>query len=143
MLWGRVFVFIDRYGMLWIRFFIVMHACFRGEHTRRMRYDKLVRDKIEEVIHQRSPGADVITRQAVDDPEFWRKLKIKLLEEVQEFVHTENEDELKEEMIDIAEVISAIIAYKNWNIGELEALMEKKANEKGRFASRLILVEIL
>jgi len=99
-----------------------------------MKYNKLVRDKIPEFI--KSKGGSAITHIA-DDAEYWRKLKEKLQEEVDEFVEAEN----IEEMADILEVIDAIFNYKKFDNQELEKVKEAKANERGRFNDKIILEE--
>ncbi|MFA5085999.1 MAG: nucleoside triphosphate pyrophosphohydrolase [Candidatus Paceibacterota bacterium] len=99
-----------------------------------MRYNKLVRDRIPEII--KSKGSIPITHIA-DDKEYWQKLKEKLQEEVNEFIQDEN----AEEMADILEVIDAIINFKNFSKEELEAIKNKKAEERGKFKDKIILDE--
>lgn len=99
-----------------------------------MRYDKLVRDKIPEIIGSR--GGNPLTHTA-DETEYWDKLKAKLSEEVAEFHADENE----EEMADILEVIDAIYAYKNFDTQAILAIKRKKLEERGGFSKRIILEE--
>ncbi|MDD4531540.1 MAG: nucleoside triphosphate pyrophosphohydrolase [Candidatus Pacebacteria bacterium] len=99
-----------------------------------MIYNKLVRDRIPEII--KSKGSLPITHIA-DDKEYWQKLKEKLQEEVNEFIQDEN----AEEMADILEVIDAIINFKNFSKEELEAIKNKKAEERGKFKDKIILDE--
>lgn len=99
-----------------------------------MKYNKLVRDRIPEII--RKKGAIPIAHTASDD-EYWQKLKEKLQEEVDEFMQDDN----KEEVADILEVIYAICDYKGIDRAELELLRKKKAKERGGFKNRLILDE--
>lgn len=99
-----------------------------------MKYNKLIRDKIPEYIL--SKGGTPVTHIA-DDAEYWLKLKEKLLEEFEEF----KKDENLEEMADILEVIDAMCNYKKFDIGELESVKNKKAEERGRFDKKIILDE--
>lgn len=99
-----------------------------------MKYNKLVRDKIPEIIT--SKGGTPITHIA-DNKEYWEKLKEKLLEEINEFF----ENEVVEEMADIQEVISAICDYKNFSQEEVDVVKRKKAEERGAFKKKIILEE--
>jgi len=99
-----------------------------------MKYNKLVRDKIPEII--KSKGGVAITHIA-GDAEYWQKLKEKLQEEVNEFIEAEN----IEEMADILEVIDAIFNYKKFDEEDLKRVKEKKADERGKFDDKIILEE--
>ncbi len=99
-----------------------------------MKYNKLVRDKIPEIIKKK--GAVPITHIASDD-EYWQKLKEKLHEEVDEFMKDNND----EEIADILEVIYAICDYKKIDKNKLELLRKKKAEERGGFKDKIILDE--
>lgn len=99
-----------------------------------MNYNKLVRDKIPEII--RKKGEIPITHIASND-EYWQKLKEKLQEEVYEFMKDSNEEELA----DIMEVLYAICDFKKIDRNKLELLRKKKAEEKGRFRDKIILDE--
>ena len=99
-----------------------------------MKYNKLVRDKIPEII--KNKGATPITHIA-NDEEYWQKLKEKLQEEVNEFIEDSNEEELA----DILEVIHAICDFKNFDKEKLELLRKKKAEERGGFKDKIILDE--
>jgi len=99
-----------------------------------MKYNKLVRDKIPEII--KNKGAVPIAHIA-DDEEYWQKLKEKLQEEVDEFLKDSNEEELA----DILEVIYAICDFKNFDKEKLELLRKKKTEERGGFKDKIILDE--
>ena len=100
-----------------------------------MKYNKLVRDKIPEII--RKKGMVPITHIASDE-EYWQKLKEKLREEVDEFMEENNEEELA----DILEVIYAICDFKKIDRNKLELLRKKKAKERGSFKNKIILDEV-
>ena len=99
-----------------------------------MKYNKLVRDKIPEII--KSKGAVPISHIA-NDEEYRQKLKEKLQEEVDEFVKGDNEEELA----DILEVVYAICDHIKIDKEELELLRKKKADERGGFKDKIILDE--
>ncbi len=99
-----------------------------------MKYDKLVRDMIPEYIRKKggTPAYHV-----AGEEEYWEKLKEKLSEEAEEF----KKDGSIEEFADLLEVIDAIADYKRFERGEVEKVREKKAEERGKFAKRIILDE--
>lgn len=99
-----------------------------------MKYNKLVRDKIPEII--KDAGKEAITHIA-DNEEYWEKLKEKLQEEVNEFLAENN----KEELADILEVIYAICDFKEIDKEELESLRKEKAEKRGAFRDKIILDE--
>ena len=95
-------------------------------------YNKLVRDKIPEIIREK--GDKPSTHTAVD-AEYKVKLNEKLKEEVEEYL----ESERNEELADILEIIYAICQSKGLAKKELEEMRKRKADEKGRFDKKIIL----
>ncbi len=100
-----------------------------------MRYNKLVRDRIPDIIER--SGKIPITH-IVNDEEYWVSLKEKLREEVEEFLESENEEELA----DILEVIYAICDFKHLDKADLGNLRREKLRKKGGFKNRIILDEV-
>lgn len=100
-----------------------------------MKYNKLVRDKIPEIIKRK--GAVPITHRASDE-EYRQKLKAKLQEEVDEFLEDSNEKELA----DILEVIYALCDLYGVDRNNLEQLRKEKAEKRGGFKDKIILDEI-
>lgn len=97
-----------------------------------MEYDKLVRDRIPEIIKQK--GLIPVTHIAKEG-EYYQKLKEKLKEEVEEFLKDDSEHELA----DILEVLYAICDFKNIDKKHLEDTRKIKEIERGRFKNRIIL----
>lgn len=100
-----------------------------------MKYDKLVRDKIPEIIA--ADGKKAVTR-ILNDEEFKFYLEKKLDEEVAEF----HESKSLEELADILEVVFALNRAYGYS---LEAVYAKKLNkfiERGGFTQKILLEEI-
>lgn len=98
------------------------------------KYDKLVRDKIPEII--KAKGEDYKIHIA-DNEEYYKKLKEKLLEEFEEF----SEDDTVEEIADILEIIDAICDFKNFDKKEIEKIKKEKFEKRGGFSKKIILEE--
>jgi predicted house-cleaning noncanonical NTP pyrophosphatase (MazG superfamily) len=96
------------------------------------RYDKLVRDKIPEIIHSRN---EECIFHVAGDEEYFAKLKEKLIEEAEEFIKDDSENEL----IDLMEVLNAIIEFKGLDKTSLELLRFQKEQERGGFKNKIIL----
>lgn len=99
-----------------------------------MKYNKLVRDKIPEIIKSR--GSTPFTHIASEE-EYSKKLREKLTEEVNEFLEEPN----KEELADILEVIFALCDYHNITKEDLELARKEKNEKRGAFKEKIILDE--
>ena len=95
-------------------------------------YNKLVRDKIPEIIN--ADNRKAITR-ILDTDEYIKELNTKLQEEVKEYL----EDNNVEELADIVEVIYAILDSKNISIEEFEKVRKAKVEKRGAFKKRIFL----
>lgn len=100
-----------------------------------MKYDKLVRDNIPQIIKKEGKQFSI---HLADNDEYFSKLKGKLSEELKEFIESES----KEELADILEVLEAIYDFKNYTKEEIEKIKKEKAQIKGKFKSRIILEDI-
>lgn len=101
-----------------------------------MKYNKLVRDKIPELIE--SDGRKAIIEK-LDESQYREFLNIKLGEELKEYLESGE----VEELADLVEVIYAILDSKNVTISEFEKVREEKILKRGAFKERLLLKEIV
>lgn len=100
-----------------------------------MRYDKLVRDKIPEIIE--STGKKAICR-TLTETEYKEYLEKKLDEEVAEFHGSKS----VEELADILEVVYALIEIQGRSVFELGSMRRRKLFERGAFGKRICLIEV-
>jgi predicted house-cleaning noncanonical NTP pyrophosphatase (MazG superfamily) len=96
------------------------------------RYDKLVRDRIPELIEADGKHCDV---RVLDDEEFDQRLSQKVHEEWEEYQRSGEITEL----VDLVEVIEAIVGRRGIAWADFESLRLKKRSERGSFARRLLL----
>tara|TARA_Y100001938_G_scaffold147032_1_gene227322 strand:- start:3932 stop:4240 length:309 start_codon:yes stop_codon:yes gene_type:complete len=102
-----------------------------------MKYDKLIRDRIPEIMD--SKGKEYAVRQVANAPEKEIYLKKKLLEEVHEFLAEPS----VEELADIKEVLLALADSLGYIPEELEFVRMSKRTERGGFEDGIILEEVL
>ena len=97
-----------------------------------MEYHKLVRDRIPHIIQQK--GQTAITA-VLSDREYALRLEEKLDEEVAEF----HESKDLEELADILEVVYALSEAGGHPVSELQAVYQRKHQERGGFAKKIFL----
>ena len=95
-------------------------------------YNKLVRDKIPEVI--RAQGRECDTSIVARD-EKYKLLEAKLQEEVNEFL----EDKNLEELADVMEVLFGLAEALGYSEEELLKARDKKREERGGFKEGIVL----
>lgn len=100
---------------------------------------KLVRDNIPALIE--AEGKSAITHIA-SGPEYWKLLKEKLLEEVQEVLTATNVQDAQEELADVIEVIRAMVCYNGLTLEQLEKFRLQKREQRGSFDKRIVLEEV-
>ncbi len=99
-------------------------------------YKKLVRDRIPDIILKEG---SLPTTHTLSDKEYIKALNKKLKEEVKEYLEEEN----IEEMVDILEVIRAILDYKKVTYEEIEEKRIKKARKRGTFKKKTFLEKVV
>ena len=96
-------------------------------------YNKLVRDKIPEII--RAQGEEPIVR-VMDDTEYIAALEAKLTEECSEYLESKE----PEELADILEVIYALAKARGCTAEELTEIYRRKHAERGGFERKIFLI---
>ena len=99
-------------------------------------YNKLVRDKIPEIIAADN-GATCVTR-VLDDEEYLNALNSKLQEELNEYL----ESGAVEELADLEEVLKAILEIKQVSYEEFENIRKMKVEKRGAFRDKIFLESV-
>lgn len=100
-----------------------------------MKYNKLVRDRIPEIV--RNQGKNCVCR-TLSEQEYIEFLDAKLNEELAEY----QESKSLEELADLLEVIRSVVVARGSSMEEVERIREEKASRRGGFAERILLLEV-
>lgn len=98
-------------------------------------WNKLVRDRIPEII--KSNGESCTTETLDDVAEYLNELQKKLDEEIAEYYESES----VEELVDIVDVVYALVKAHGISIQHFETVRSNKKKEKGGFTKRIFLKE--
>jgi predicted house-cleaning noncanonical NTP pyrophosphatase (MazG superfamily) len=101
---------------------------------------KLVRDYIPKEIA--NTGKKVIFSVTRSAEEYEKFLKQKLIEEASEVVHTDNRDDIVEELADVLTVVEAFQRIYSITDGELASVKREKIVNKGHFTCGYILESV-
>ncbi len=101
-----------------------------------MKYNKLVRDRIPEIIEGKGK---VCRTEILSDEEYLEMIDKKLDEELLEY-HT---DKNLEELADLLEVLYAAAKARGYTLEQLEEARAKKACERGAFDEKILLLEVI
>ncbi|AGX42907.1 nucleoside triphosphate pyrophosphohydrolase [Clostridium saccharobutylicum] len=98
-------------------------------------YNKLVRDKIPEIIKRSGKECDI---KIVSKEEKYEFLELKLQEEVSEFLQDKN----LEELADVMEVLFGLADSLSYSEEELLKARDKKNEERGGFKNGIVLESV-
>ena len=98
-------------------------------------YDKLIRDKIPEIIEQSGKKCII---EVMDNDTYIEYLDQKLNEELAEY----QQDKSIEELADLLEVMYAVVAARGYSVAELERIRLEKAEKRGAFEKKLLLKSV-
>ncbi len=97
-------------------------------------YDKLIRDKIPEIIKESGRNCKV---EVLSDEECMKYLNKKLLEEANEYLESGE----VEELADLEEVLRGILKLKGVSYDDFEKIRNEKVEKRGAFDKKLLLKE--
>ena len=100
------------------------------------RYNKLVRDRIPEII---SAAGTTCTTDILSEEDYLRMLDAKLDEELAEY----HKDQNIEELADMLEVLRAAAVARGYTLDELERVRAEKAEKRGGFEKKILLKEVV
>ena len=95
-------------------------------------YNKLVRDKIPEIINNNN---EICKTRILDNDEYLKELNIKLQEEVNEYLESGE----VEELADIEEVLRALLDVKGVHYQDFENIRLSKVYRRGAFKKKIFL----
>lgn len=95
-------------------------------------YNKLVRDKIPEIIEKDNKTCEI---RILDDDEYLKMIDAKLDEELAEY----HKDQNFEELADILEVLYAATKARGYSLEELEECRREKAEKRGGLEKKILL----
>ena len=98
-------------------------------------YNKLVRDRIPEIIES---SGKTCTTEILSDEDYLRMIDAKLDEELAEY----HKDQNIEELADLLEVIRAAAIARGYTLEDLERVRAEKAAKRGGFDKKILLIDV-
>lgn len=102
--------------------------------TRRVYYNKLVRDNIEAKI--RAKGEECEVRHIEDETEFQQELLKKVVEESTALAHVRSREEFLKEYADLMVVLDALTASLELSPADIKLALEENLGQKGGYKKR-------
>ncbi|MBQ7307197.1 MAG: nucleoside triphosphate pyrophosphohydrolase [Clostridia bacterium] len=98
-------------------------------------YNKLVRDKIPEIIQKKG---NTCIFKILNDDECLEMLNKKLQEELKEYLESGD----IEELADLEEVLRAILDIKKFSYSDFEEIRKQKVEKRGAFKNKIFLESV-
>lgn len=99
-------------------------------------YDKLVRDKIPEIIEKSGKQCEI---EVLSDEKYLEMIDKKLDEELAEY----HKDQNIEELADLLEVVYAATKARGYSIKDLEKIRAENAEKRGGFNKKILLKKVI
>ena len=104
-----------------------------------IKYNKLIRDKIPEII-KKDKAIPKVTR--LNSKSFEKELKKKLIEESMELQIAQGKKDILKELSDVLEILQAIARIENISWKKIEEQRRERAKKRGGFKKKLFLKEV-
>lgn len=115
---------------------MILHKNVMMFYMKKIFYNKLIRDKIPDIIQQKIINFKISTLTKKD---YENELFKKLIEEAKEVAAAKNKKELAAELADIEEIIKEIKKVKLISIVDIKKAQKENFKKKGGFKKRLFL----
>lgn len=102
-------------------------------------YNKLIRDKIPEIIKNNNENPKI---RILDTKEFKEELLKKLVEESNEVLKSKSKKELVKEIGDVLEVTDCLIKTFKLNKKDIDSIKKQRKKSRGGFEKRLFLEHV-
>ena len=102
-------------------------------------YNKLVRDKIPNIIEEKGETPVI---KVLNENDYKKELEKKLYEEYKEVIEASG-DERIEELADMLEVIRALASLENKNLNYIIDIADKKNKKRGAFDEKIFLEKVI
>ena len=104
-----------------------------------MEYNKLVRDKIPDIIKNNN---EIPVIRILSDEEYKEELIKKLYEEYKEVIGANTKEEILEECSDVLEVLIALLESYGYKLEDLIKSRENKKEKRGGFKKKIYLIKV-
>jgi predicted house-cleaning noncanonical NTP pyrophosphatase (MazG superfamily) len=98
-------------------------------------YNKLVRDRIPQLIEESGRNS---TSRALKKEEYFDALIDKIVEEIEEFRNSGNE----EEIADVYEALDCLVQFKEYEPMHIDYLKLIRREARGSFKDRILLIDV-
>lgn len=98
-------------------------------------YNKLVRDNIPQLIKESGRSC---TSRILDENEYFDALLDKVVEEIEEYRLSDNEEELA----DVFEVLDCLVQFKEYEPMHIDYLKLIRREARGSFKDRVLLMDV-
>lgn len=102
-------------------------------------YNKLVRDKIPNIIEEKGETPVI---KVLNENDYKKELEKKLYDEYKEVIEASG-DERIEELADMLEVIRALASLENKNLNDIIDIADKKNKKRGAFDEKIFLEKVI
>lgn len=106
-----------------------------GMQMKEITYNKLVRDKIPQIIEASGKTCET---EVLSGERYLEMLDKKLNEELAEY----QQEKSLEELADLLEVLYAVAVARGYSLKELEQVRAEKKDKRGGFAEKIFLIKV-